>query len=375
MKTWKVYSLALFFVTVSFSCRKKTYPPELTIENDVVFYSMFNLDGSPQKLEGGKNNYYMYSSYSKDSNNIFNFIADLKQLNCQSKCTNSIRIQINDYKTTVAPGLFANIDSSLRFINYTYLTGIIESNHVVSFLSSFNKNAASYKWDFGDGTFSELANPSHNYKRDGKYNVCLTTTSDNGCYSTICNNQNISSKNSLKSRVIHSLVSGNTVSFSQSTIGGKEPYKFLWNFGDGRVDTVSNPVHQYSLVGAYPVILKVTDANNEIVVINYNVNTISDGSSCSANYFISNDTYSPVGYALSKVIINWTNPSGIVYTSANVNQPESSFFKIVSVEDFHNNEAGQMTKKLHVRFKCKVYNGTEVHSIDDGDAFICVAYK
>ncbi|MGE0590728.1 MAG: PKD domain-containing protein [Cyclobacteriaceae bacterium] len=41
------------------------------------------------------------------------------------------------------------------------------------------------QWDFGDGNFSSVANPSHNYSTSGDYDVELTTTSNLGCENTI----------------------------------------------------------------------------------------------------------------------------------------------------------------------------------------------
>lgn len=45
---------------------------------------------------------------------------------------------------------------------------------------------ASYFWDFGDGSTSTLANPSHIYAKDGRYLVCLTVTYENGCIARYC---------------------------------------------------------------------------------------------------------------------------------------------------------------------------------------------
>lgn len=47
-------------------------------------------------------------------------------------------------------------------------------------------NAANYLWTFDDGFSATLMNPSHFYNNPGVYNVCLTTTSQDGCTSTTC---------------------------------------------------------------------------------------------------------------------------------------------------------------------------------------------
>lgn len=43
-----------------------------------------------------------------------------------------------------------------------------------------------YLWDFGDGTTSALAIPSHIYSGPGPYNLCLTVDNGTGCTETYC---------------------------------------------------------------------------------------------------------------------------------------------------------------------------------------------
>ncbi len=51
-----------------------------------------------------------------------------------------------------------------------------------------------------------------------------------------------------------------TVSFFDTTTGGKRDYDYLWNFGDGSTSTAQNPSRTYAAAGTYTVILDVTDA-------------------------------------------------------------------------------------------------------------------
>jgi len=44
-----------------------------------------------------------------------------------------------------------------------------------------SKNAATYLWNFGDGSTSSDQNPIHNYLKTGTYKISLTATSINGC--------------------------------------------------------------------------------------------------------------------------------------------------------------------------------------------------
>ncbi len=54
-----------------------------------------------------------------------------------------------------------------------------------------------------------------------------------------------------------------SVTFTSSASGGTSPYTFSWDFGDGSTSSDQNPSHTYSAAGDYPVILSVTDNNNE----------------------------------------------------------------------------------------------------------------
>jgi len=61
---------------------------------------------------------------------------------------------------------------------------------VVNLSSGIN---LSFMWDFGDGSTSTLAYPSHTYATTGSYNLCLTVTDGNGCTSTYCDSLQVDS--------------------------------------------------------------------------------------------------------------------------------------------------------------------------------------
>lgn len=53
-------------------------------------------------------------------------------------------------------------------------------NDEIHFIN-YSVNAVKFKWDFGDGSTSEQAEPFHKYAKYGKYNVGLVVTSEYGC--------------------------------------------------------------------------------------------------------------------------------------------------------------------------------------------------
>jgi len=371
MKLFK-FCVLLLFLGGFFFCHKKDYPKPLEVVNPAVYYSKLIIDNTPVVLEAGVNGYYMYSSYKLDSSFVYNYVADLKQSDC-SNCTNSIRIQINDYKVSFS-GNTSAIDTSLRPDYYPFISGNPQTSYAVKF-TSIPDNTLSYFWDFGDGTTSTLPDPEKTFDKEGIHNICLTTTSTNNYISTLCNKEKIDKSGSCKTRITANPSSDNNVDFGNITTGGKTPYKFLWNFGDGTTSQQPNPTCNYKYRGASTVSLRVVDALGDTAFAKYNVKTLTDNSSSQANYFVSTIQKVAPDPPLSQVTITWVDANGVAYTSNNALQPGNSSFEIISVSENEKNEKGQSTKKITARFNCKLYNGNKSITVNDADVVICVAYK
>ena len=67
-------------------------------------------------------------------------------------------------------------------------------------------NALSYSWDFGDGTSSAQATPTHTYKREGEYYVQLTVKDNQGCINT--DNKTIVYKSNTNKNAVRSTLKG-----------------------------------------------------------------------------------------------------------------------------------------------------------------------
>lgn len=57
-------------------------------------------------------------------------------------------------------------------------------NHAMNFFNT-SPDAISTLWDFGDGTFTDIENPYHDYGDSGTFVVVLTIESSNGCIDTV----------------------------------------------------------------------------------------------------------------------------------------------------------------------------------------------
>lgn len=135
--------------------------------------------------------------------------------------------------------------TQLAYYFYDYSTGV--------------SNTTNYLWDFGDGTFSLLQYPYHQYANTGVYMVCLTISdSMNNCASTYCDSILVDSSNVYPCYGAFQYTTNNTdVNFyGYSNCGSSVSY--LWDFGDSTSGTGQNPIHTYNNFGTYTVCLSIT---------------------------------------------------------------------------------------------------------------------
>lgn len=129
----------------------------------------------------------------------------------------------------------------------------------VSFAAA-QQGAASYSWDFGDGSTGTGANVNHVYA-PGTYNACLTVAM-NGQTCTSCQTVTVQ---------LNALCSSNFTVIPDSTqphtywalnmATGAAPLTYLWSWGDGTSSTGAYPTHTFSAPGLYTICLTITDAN------------------------------------------------------------------------------------------------------------------
>ncbi|HBE40511.1 MAG TPA: hypothetical protein DDW27_04785, partial [Bacteroidales bacterium] len=110
-----------------------------------------------------------------------------------------------------------------------------------------------YRWDFGDGSYSTAKNPTYTYFTPGEYRVELTVTGPGGV--------------SMKSQVVRAypspkayfevspilvFVNDERVRCFNLTQGGDY---FVWEFGDGDTSRMREPYHKYMEEGVYDITL------------------------------------------------------------------------------------------------------------------------
>lgn len=140
--------------------------------------------------------------------------------------------------------------------------------------NSTTSTPGTYQWIFGDGTTSNLANPSHTFYRPDTnqytiydyyyYTDQLTFTSVHGCTATVAKQKN-DTVFSITARFMPNKSIGcapMTVTFSDSSRSRETIVNYTYLFGDGTQTTGSNGVvsHTYNTPGIYYVRLVVTNS-------------------------------------------------------------------------------------------------------------------
>lgn len=128
-------------------------------------------------------------------------------------------------------------------------------------------NIASYFWNYGDGNSGfGGATVSHNYTLPGLYSVSLTITDTRGCISTITKPNLVRVWGPVANLSFTPAAGCNplTVNFTDLTAtDGVHPVtKWVWDFGDGNVQTYTTPPfnHLYTTSGFFTPVLTVTDS-------------------------------------------------------------------------------------------------------------------
>ena len=115
-------------------------------------------------------------------------------------------------------------------------------------------NAATYRWNFGDGNLSFESSPKHQYSHDGHFTIEQIIFTDSFCIDTSFIYIEIPPLPQTDFNFI-AADCDSTVHFKNISTNG---VSYHWNFGDDSTSTVESPDHVYELAGKVPVALTTT---------------------------------------------------------------------------------------------------------------------
>ena len=122
---------------------------------------------------------------------------------------------------------------------------------------NLSSNADSYFWDFGDGSTSNNAMPSHIYNYAGRFTVSLTVYRGN-CVANLTIPQYVTIDTAYAGFTF--TVDGICIPVTQTFRDlSANPVAWLWNFGNGDTSTAQNPVEVYPVRASGNTTLTITD--------------------------------------------------------------------------------------------------------------------
>ncbi len=127
----------------------------------------------------------------------------------------------------------------------------------VTFSDASAGSTSGWNWSFPGGTPSTSTdqNPTVTYNNQGSYTVTLEVINAFG--NDIATQVGYVSVQGLPSTNFNTSLNGLAASFSNTSMNGTT---YLWDFGDGNTSTDPNPMHIYTMGGAYTVTLTATNA-------------------------------------------------------------------------------------------------------------------
>ena len=196
----------------------------------------------------------------------FNWQTDCSHLNLNAGCATTTSIYNFIVKAEddfcPAPGLVISTITVVILPKDTTEFVFVQDTlqpYNFNFFDNSSGSPTSWFWDFGDGTSSNIQNPSHVFANIGTYNVCLTPSDSLGdyCYKPVCHQVTIAMQAGFTYTQDTSLY--NMYHFNDNSIGPVNSWE--WDFDDSTTSNIQNPSHIFLNPGMYNVKLTVVDTN------------------------------------------------------------------------------------------------------------------
>ncbi|WBL41251.1 PKD domain-containing protein [Algoriphagus halophytocola] len=144
--------------------------------------------------------------------------------------------------------------------------------------STDDVEVVSYAWDFKDGSTADVADPTHTFTVAGTYDVELTVTDEEGLSNSTVIQIVVSIPKvdpiAIASATPNPAEVGEEVQFTGTNSTDDSELTYLWNFGDGEVSALPDPVHTYANAGDYLVTLTVIDEDLNVNLTSINVEVV-----------------------------------------------------------------------------------------------------
>lgn len=198
-------------------------------------------------------------------------------------------------------------------------TQIVAGTQIV--FTNTSQNMYRCEWDFGDGTTSTSANPTHTFSTPGTYDVNLRVYSagdvkSDATYKTI----EVTVEDPVASFTMSSsdISVGESVTFTNTS---QNMDRCEWDFGDGETSTQTNPVHTFDEAGQYKVNLRVFSVQDVESDVATGIVTVTQPTILWVNvYTFDEDPIASCSVTLYSTFDDWNNSENpLASTTTNYN--------------------------------------------------------
>jgi len=237
--------------------------------------------------------------------------------------TYTVSLVVTNEEGCIDSVIYDIVVDTLPDIDFTIDDDTICLWEIATFNSS-GSNIATWYWEFGDGIFSNDANPIHLYTQPGLYTVILTGTDNDGCVGTVSHDILVR-ENPFADFNYNNACFGDSIYFNDQSYSNEgNIISWDWDFGDGSSSLDQNPVHYYQGTGTYNVSLIVVNefgcsdtAYNEIQVYDNPSGAFSFNIECDTSGQVSFFDESQAGN--DSPIESWLWDFGDGYSSTDIN--------------------------------------------------------
>ncbi|MBN4049651.1 PKD domain-containing protein, partial [Bacteroidales bacterium AH-315-N07] len=114
-------------------------------------------------------------------------------------------------------------------------------------------------WDFGDGYFSRNPSAFHTYTLSGLYTVSLLITDGNGCQDFFFIEKYIKVNKPDAGFIVPELKCNIPADIQFINNSNSDKIDYYWDFGDGGIDTIKDPIHTFQTIDTFTIKSIVSD--------------------------------------------------------------------------------------------------------------------
>ncbi len=399
-----IHKLTLLLLLLSFwtACRKVELPPP--VEESPVFAISADLDGRPFLLEAGIEEYYLFTEYREDNQGFLSFVGRWeKTSDCTSDCLESLEVEIRNTAINSGPLPF-NVEQALALGTRDFFRdsiGVVTDTSLLGFEVLFENRSnsnipLSYQWDFGDSSQASEFTPAPQFYPPSFLNnppvVTLSVTNAINTPFIDCNlaTTRVLSFDSLNANTecrveIDFQVIDSTVVELCAEAQGIPPFSYFWVGVDTSIN--SDQCITISIFDSTSIEVMVTDASG-CLITNSIVGQFDTSSPneplvlCTTNFDYTSTQIDSVSVRLivdslrlGQVTLRYTDPTGDVYSTEGLSVSDQGQFEILESSDYQDNENGEATRLLKVRFDAILANGDgQLLRLENAVATMAVAY-